>query len=256
MKNIEAKDLTEIAGLPISRLDFSATMETICDWLGEAESHRRIATVNLDFLRMTRSNSELRAAIRSADLCTADGWPLVFLARLRGRAVSGRVAGSDLTPALLERCAQEGRRVFFLGGAPGTAEGAAQLARQRYPSLLVAGAEGPKVDLDDAAAMKALSDRIRRSAPHLLFVGLGCPKQELFLRDHLEDTGARVGIGVGGSFDFLSGRRARAPRWCIALRAEWLWRAALEPRRLASRYLACLGILPGLAWGALRSGRP
>ena len=239
-------DNVMLGGLPVSRWGFAATLEKISEWMASSQS-RRIATANLDFLRLTAKDAELSRCLEGADLVTADGMPLVWLSRLAGRPVAERVAGSDLVPALLQRAAQRGWRVYFLGGAKGTAEAAALRAKEQYEGLQVAGAQGPRVDLGDEDQTRLLVEEIRKSRCDLLLVGLGCPKQELFLERYVAASGARVGIGIGGSFDFVSGRRRRAPQWLGRLGLEWAWRMMLEPRRLGGRYAASLLALPRLA---------
>jgi len=231
-----------LAGIPVARLSFAETVDRIASWLREPGCHR-VATANLDFLRLAASDAKLRRDLSSSSLVTADGWPLVALSRLHARPIPERVAGSDLLPALAARAARDGVPVYFLGGAPGAAEETAKRLRKRNPGLRVVGCDAPFLDWSDSNAAGEVADRVAASGAQLLFVALGCPRQEAFLAEHLERTGCRVGIGVGGSFDFVSGRRARAPRWLQRLRLEWAFRLSLEPRRLVVRYLLDAGFL-------------
>lgn len=251
--------VAEADGIPIAALTFAETADLLTDWLVAAPAAsrpRRVATANLDFLRIAREDPAFRQALVTSDLVTADGWPVVWLterhaARCGGPAATERVAGSDLVPELIARCAAKGRSVWFLGGAPGTAAESAAILTQRYPGLRVAGVSAPRVDLKDTDACARIAAEIRAARTDLLLVGLGAPKQDLFLARWITATGARVGIGVGGTFDFLSGRIQRAPGAFRATGLEWAWRLAKEPRRLAGRYGADAAYLAGvLARGA------
>lgn len=226
-----------VDGVRISTLGFAATVERIGEWL-DTPGPRRVATANLDFLRIASEDTEFRAALASSDLVTADGWPVVRLARQRGGRIDERVAGSDLVPALAAECARRGRSVYLLGGFPGTAAEAAAKLVEANPGLRIAGAAWPRVDLNDDAACAALAAEIRETEADLLLVGLGAPKQDVFLARWIGETGCRVGLGVGGTFDFVAGRIRRAPRIAQTLRLEWAWRLAKEPRRLLGRYAA------------------
>lgn len=226
-----------VGGLPISRLCFSSTVTLVSRWLA-SDGHRRVATANLDFLRLAHEDPGFRSALATCDLVTADGWPVVWLARRAGREVPERVAGSDLVPALAAECARTGRSIHLFGGHEGTAEEAAARLVERHPGLRIAGTASPRVDLRDEAACARAASEIRATRADLLLVGLGAPKQDLFLARWLPATGCRVGIGVGGTFDFLAGRIRRAPRAVRAVGMEWAWRMAKEPRRLVGRYAA------------------
>ena len=237
----------QLDGIPVSRLDFEATVAQLRTWMG-GETPRRVATANADFLRLARSRPALRDALGTCDLVTADGMPLVWLGRLAGRPIAGRVAGVDLVDRLLAVAAEDGRRVYLLGGAAGAAQDVADQYRVRHPSLCIAGAEAPRVDLADDAGCRALAARVRATRADLVFVALGCPKQELFLERYLTELDCRVGIGVGGSFEMLSGRLKRAPRWLQGSGFEWAFRMLQEPRRLTRRYARDFLCLCRLAW--------
>lgn len=226
---------TEIRGISVSRLGFDATRAIAARWL-ERPAPRRIATANLDFLFLASRIPELRDALRTADLVVADGQPLLWLARLLGRPIAERVAGSDLTEPLVREAARRGQSVYFLGGDDGVGFEAAEALRARIPELRVAGIDSSRIDLDDEATCRAAVDRIRASGADLLLVALGCPKQDLFLARWLDRTGCRLGIGVGATLDFLAGRVRRAPMLWQRLSLEWAYRLAQEPRRLARRY--------------------
>lgn len=241
-RNADADDLdrtdrptVRIETTPIANLDFRQTVSLISEWLEEPRP-RRIATANLDFLRLAAGNDELADALRGADLVTADGTPLLWLARLQGQPLCERVAGADLILPLVSEAHRRGRSIFLLGGAPGAAETAADLLGTKFPGLRIAGTASPVVDMTDATSCLRAVESVAATRPDLLFVALGCPKQDLFLARYLASLNCRVGIGVGASLDFLAGKVRRAPRVLQRAGFEWAFRLLQEPRRLGGRY--------------------
>jgi len=199
----------------------------------------QVVTVNLDFLRIARSMPAFNQIINEADLAVPDGKPIVWIARYLGLRACERVTGPELMEACAELSALRGYRMFFLGAAPGVAEQAAKALAQRYPGAQVCGAFSPpesdypfppEVDCE-------MVSRVRAAAPDVLFVAFGCPKQDLWIAEHKDGLGVPVSIGVGGSFNFLSGEIPRAPRRLQGMGLEWTHRLYREPRRLWRRYL-------------------
>lgn len=229
----------EIFQVPVHDVTFEETVTHIGHWIDQRQS-AQIATVNPEFLVRSRDNPQFRAALQEAALCIPDGIGVLWAARQQGKILRERVAGSDLVPRLAADAAQHDWRVYFLGAAPGVAEATARILSQRYPGLLVAGtfAGSPALEEEDA-----IVSRIQASQADLVFVAYGAPKQDLWLHRNLERTGARVGIGVGGSFDFITGIQIRAPRWVQRIGLEWLYRLVREPWRWR-RQLA----LPQFVW--------
>lgn len=205
-----------------------------------------VYTPNVDHLVRAERDREFCRAYAEADLCLADGTPLLWACRLLKRALPEKVSGSDLVQPLLRRAAGLGWRVYLLGGAPGVAADAASLLTGQGVNIV--GHDAPRIALEgpDDETPAALQ-RIRRAAPDLLLVALGAPKQEVWIHRHALALGPAVSVGVGASLDFLVGRVRRAPRWMSRAGLEWLFRLAQEPRRLWRRYLlddpAFLGIV-------------
>ncbi len=233
-----------LLGVSIHDVTMEETIRWIDRWIEQGDAHQ-IATVNPEFLVKAQENAAFKAALRQAALCIPDGIGIILAARLRGHRLRERVAGSDLVPRLGEEAARRGWRVFFLGAAPGIAERTATLLSERHPELPVAGyyAGSPAVE-EEAGIIR----RVRASNADLLLVAYGAPKQDLWLMRNLARTGASVGIGVGGSFDFVAGVSRRAPRWIQRLGLEWLHRLIQEPWRWR-RQLA----LPRFVWQILFS---
>jgi N-acetylglucosaminyldiphosphoundecaprenol N-acetyl-beta-D-mannosaminyltransferase len=214
-------------GVPIHDVSMDDTVAWIDRWIDRGGAHQ-IATVNPEFLMVARRTPTFREALNRVALCVPDGIGVLWAARTRGHRLQERVAGSDLVPRLAREAARHGWRVFFLGAAPGVAEQAADRLARRHPGLQVAGcyAGSPAREEEDAIVA-----RVRSARAEILLVAYGAPKQDLWLDRNLAKTGATVGIGVGGSFDFIAGVAHRAPRWIQRLGLEWLHRLILEPWR-------------------------
>lgn len=238
---------------PIADLDLRETVALLGTWLDE-ERPRRVATANLDFLRLAAANRELAQALRTADLVTPDGTPILWLASLGSERLRERVAGADLVLPLVEEAWRRGRSVFLLGGAPGSAAMAGEAFTARFPGLRIAGIAAPFVELEDEESCRSAVEVVAASRPDLLLVAFGCPKQDLFLARHLDELGCRVGIGVGASLEFVAGRMRRAPRSVQRAGLEWMFRFFQEPRRLGDRYARDLLFLAGALRRARRRG--
>ena len=229
----------DLMGVPIHDVTLDETITLIERWIEEGGSHQ-IATINPEFLMQARTHPSFRAALKRAALCVPDGIGVMWAARLRGARLRERVTGSDIVPRLSREAAQRGWRIFYLGAAPGVAERTAEILQSRHPGLRVAGCYAGSPDPAEAPEIIA---RVRASQADILFVAYGAPAQDLWLDQYLAQTGAAVGIGVGGSFDFIAGVAKRAPRWIQRLGLEWGYRLLREPWRWR-RQLA----LPHFAW--------
>ncbi|MEE2861322.1 MAG: WecB/TagA/CpsF family glycosyltransferase [Pseudomonadota bacterium] len=212
-----------------------------------------LATTNVDHLEKLRSDARFRAAYAVHDLVVADGNPIVWLARLAGKPVS-LVTGSDLVRPLCRLAASSGRTVAIISGTRETGEEAGRRLEAEIPDFRVAMVEAPGFPFDpDGAEADALLDELAGSGAGLCLLALGAPRQEILaarIRRHCPNMGV---ASVGAGIDFIAGRQRRAPRMMRTARIEWLWRAALSPRRLGPRYLQGAMILPGHAWRALSS---
>jgi N-acetylglucosaminyldiphosphoundecaprenol N-acetyl-beta-D-mannosaminyltransferase len=243
-------------GIEIDALRMNDAVARVFDWLDQpAGPCRFVVTPNVDHTVLVQTNAELRAAYRDAGLVLADGWPVVAASRLLRRPLPERVAGSDLTPALFA-AAQHQRplRVYLLGAAPGVGERAAKNIRQRWPAVEVVGVYSPPLGFErDEQENRAILDRIRAAAPDVLIVGLGAPKQELWVHRHQHELAARAALCVGATIDFLAGEKRRAPKVLQRIGLEWLHRMLSEPRRLVRRYARDAWIFPQLVWREWRA---
>jgi len=250
--DLTGRPTVHIETTPITNLNFHQAVSLISGWLEESQP-RRVATVNLDFLRLAAADDELANALSGADLVTADGTPLLWLASLQGQPLCERVAGADLILPLVEQAHRRGRSIFLLGGAPGAAQTSADLLTRRFQGLRIAGTASPVVDMTDEASCLRTVETVAAGRPDLLFVALGCPKQDLFLARYLEALNCRVGIGVGASLDILAGNVRRAPEVLQRAGLDWAFRLIMEPRRLGGRYARDLAFLARAAIRARRN---
>jgi len=244
-------------GLPFARAVLDQVVSDLEAQIARARVGRYVVTLNIDILLTARSDPEHWAACRAAHLIVADGMPIVWASRLLGVGLPSRIAGADLALALVERAAARGHSVFLLGGRPEVGVRAATYLAKRWPALSIAGQVSPPFGFeDDVEANQRVVAAIRSARPQLLLVAFGAPKQEKWLHRHLSDCNVPVGVGVGGTFDFWAGTVRRAPRVLGSVGLEWLWRLAVEPRRLWRRYLIRdLGFVPLLLRELLKRGR-
>lgn len=222
-------------GVPIH----DVTEDQVEAWMMERVRSRQrshIVTSNLDFVRLASADPEMHRIHLEGDLVIADGMPLVWFSRLFGPALRERVAGSDLIVRFARAARDHQLSVYALGAAPGVAERAMKMLEERFPGLRVAGWESPPPALLMKMEDEATVRKIQEARPDILFVAMGSPKQEKWIRLHHPDLNVPVAIGIGASFDFLAGAQSRAPRWLQKIGMEWLWRLAGQPRRLFHRY--------------------
>lgn len=212
------------------------TTEGTVDWaldLIKAGKRGYICTVNVAILMMMKSNDRLRRFIEQAALIVADGTPVVWASRWFSRPLPERVTGVDLVDELAARAEREGLGIYLLGAAPDVIATAAASLQAKYPQLQISFSDG-YFPLNQAGdRVKA----IRESGAQILFVGMGVPRQEVFLEENWAELGVNLAVGIGGSFDVLAGLRKRAPLWVQEVGLEWLYRLVQEPRRLWKRYL-------------------
>lgn len=231
------RDPIRIGTLPVDPVTRDGALAAIGE-LVRKRAGGYVVTPNVDHVVLAEHDRRLRNAYEAASLSLADGMPLLWASRLLGRRLPEKVSGSDLVAPLLALAAREGWSVYLLGGGPGVAAGAARRMQARLPGLRVCGVDAVPITLeeDDLGTAAALY-RIARAAPDLVLLGLGCPKQEIWMHRHQRALAPAVALGVGASFDFLAGRVRRAPAWMSRVGLEWAWRLGREPRRLWRRYL-------------------
>lgn len=238
-------------GMELDALRMAEAVDQVYRWVAESDHEcRYVVTPNVDHAVMFQEHSGLRAAYADASLVLADGAPVVWAARLLRRPLPQRVPGSDLAPALFEcAAARGGLSAYLLGAASGVGDRAAANIMRRWPQVRVTGVDSPPPGFErDAQANAAILAKIAAVRPDVLLIGLGAPKQELWVHAHRAAIQAKVALCVGATIDFLAGEKARAPLWMRKSGLEWLHRLATEPRRLAKRYARDAMIFPRLLW--------
>ncbi|OED50155.1 UDP-phosphate galactose phosphotransferase [Rhodobacteraceae bacterium (ex Bugula neritina AB1)] len=195
---------------------------------------RRVFFINAHCCNVRRRNPQYAKAVAAADLLLPDGIGVELAAKFTGHSLTANLNGTDFVPQLLQRAASMGKSVYLFGGRPGVADAAAARLVYDIPGLRIAGTRDGYQGAQDTRAVIA---DINESGASILLVALGVPKQELWLHRNAKHLKADLTLGVGALFDFLSGSVARAPEPVRAARMEWVWRLAMEPRRMARRYL-------------------
>ncbi len=236
------------------RLDEAA--DELYRWIGATDAGRcrYVVTPNVNHAVLLQHHRAFARAYADADLVLADGAPLVALSRLLGRSLPERVAGSDLVPKLFERgCAEQPIRVFLLGARAEVSERAAWMAERRWPGVKVVGRNSPALGFErNKTENSRILAEIAAASPDALIVGLGAPKQELWVHRHRNAIHAKVALCVGATIDFIAGEKRRAPVWMRRAGLEWIHRVATEPRRLSGRYMRDGLALPGMVFREMR----
>lgn len=224
-----------ILGVRVDALDYSSAVQQICDWTRTAQS-RYVCLANVHMLMEARDSPEIATIVNSADLVTPDGMPLVWMLRLKGYRTQERVYGPTLMLCVVEAAARENLPVGFYGGTPEVLEALVKKVRMRNSELRAAYSFSPPFRELSEAEDEEITAAINASGVRILFVGLGCPKQEKWMAAHRGRIHA-VMLGVGAAFDFHAGAKPQAPLILQRLGLEWLFRLLHEPRRLWRRYL-------------------
>lgn len=227
-------DQRSILGCRVDALTLASATERVLGWAQRGES-RYVCVAAVNNVMTGRSDPDFLRVHNEADLVTSDGMPLVWGLRLLGLERAERVYGLELTVHICEAAARAGVPVGFYGGAPEVLGELTEGIRDRYPGLRIVYVQSPPFRPLDEAEDREVVEAIRASGARILFVGLGCPKQERWMAEHRGRVAA-VMLGVGAAFDFLAGRKPVAPAWMQRSGLEWLFRLATEPRRLWRRY--------------------
>lgn len=218
-----------ILGFPVDAITYAAWLNLIAAWVKTGERGHHVCTINPEFIMIARQDVNFRNILKRADLCVPDGVGLLWAARRRGTPLPERVTGSDGVPIIAERAAQEGWRLFFLGAAPGVADRAADILREKHPGLQVVGvySGSPAPEEEDQ-----IVEIVNASRADILFVAYGAPNQDKWIARNLPRLQVKMAMGVGGAFDFIAGVIPRAPLWMRHAGIEWLYRLYLQPWRI------------------------
>ncbi len=239
-------DKVSIFGIPMDNL----TMQEALSWVmaasapspeqtlehkqGQEPTSKQLAFVNADCLNIAWRDPAYKATLRACDRVFADGIGLRLGGRMLGFELRDNLNGTDLYPLLCEAAAKAGRSLYLLGARPGIAAAAGEAMRSRFPGLLIAGSRDGYFTARDEPAVV---EEINRSGAAILLVALGAPRQEQWIARNRDRLAPLVAMGVGGLFDFYSGRIRRAPPWMREIGMEWVYRLLQEPRRMWRRYI-------------------
>ena len=258
VSRVSRHETVSLFGIPVARVTEAEAVERIVKLAKNRMPGRAafVATLNVDFVsNAVRSwpfggNDELWDYLRKADFVTADGMPIVLLSRILGKRLPERVTGADMVPSICRRCAEEGLRVYVLGGDKDAV--AEAFAKLEVDGAVLSGHDDSFVRLEED--QPEIVARINEARPDLLFVALGNPKQELWMGRNAAKLRVGAMVGIGGTFNFMSGRVKRAPRWMQRCGLEWIYRIVQEPGRLWRRYAYGLAKFSWLSLRALLGG--
>jgi len=225
----------QILGMRVDASHYDECVEQIMG-LAADRSGSGVCVATVHMVMEAFDDPEYRRMVNSAELVTSDGVPLVWCLKLLGLDRAERVYGPTLTPRVCERAAAGGVRVGFYGGTAEVLEAMQHHLRSDHPELQIVFASAPPFRPLSSDEDEAVVSAIEDAGVEILFVGLGCPKQERWIAEH-RDRLSCVSVGVGAAFDFIAGTKSQAPSWMQARGLEWLYRLVSEPRRLWRRYL-------------------
>jgi N-acetylglucosaminyldiphosphoundecaprenol N-acetyl-beta-D-mannosaminyltransferase len=236
---VQNQDRVQIGTVPIDVVTMSDAVERVSQQLN-ADSERPyvISGVNASFVTTAKGNPILACYLFKTDLNVADGMSLVLAARILRSRLPERVTGIDLMIEMCGLASVTGRSVYLLGGMKGAAEGAAVWLKRRFPGIRIVGVDRPPMGSEfEPGEVEQIRNRITAAQPDLLFVCLGAPRQERWIKEFALDLPVKVVMGNGAAFDVLAGFFHRPPHWIQKIGMEWFYRMCVEPRRLWKRYI-------------------
>lgn len=232
----------------VDNLSFEEALVKIAEII-DSRSGGYVVTPNVDHIIRLEKDEKFRRAYQEAALVLTDGQPLIWISRLLKCPIKEKISGSDLFPRICALAAQNHYTMYFLGAAEGVAALAAENLMKKNPGLQVIGTYSPPYGFEkDSRQVNMVWEKIDEAAPDILIVGLGTPKQEIFLWENRDKLENRLAFGLGASLDFEAGRVKRAPVWMQKNGLEWLYRLCHEPRRLFKRYLVDDVKILSLVW--------
>jgi N-acetylglucosaminyldiphosphoundecaprenol N-acetyl-beta-D-mannosaminyltransferase len=226
-----------ILGVWFDAMQIPDVIRHMRQWIAGPGGCRYIAVTGMHGIMEARRKVKFKRALAEADLVVADGMPVVWIGRFRGFHLPRRVYGPELMLRFCQETASAGYRHYLFGGVAGVPEQLALTLEKLCPGLTIIGTHSPPFGSSTPEQDKTSIDDINRVTPDVLWVGLGTPKQEMWMHEHRNKLRVPVMIGVGAAFDFLSCRKRQAPPWMQELGLEWFYRLLQEPLRLWKRYL-------------------
>ncbi len=227
-----------IVGTEIDTYSFDEVVEIIVNHALSGGKPEYVVTPNAQHILTLQDDAHFREIYSQAFLVVPDGVPMLWAANFLETPLQGRVNGTDLFEKLCAIAASKNLKIFLLGGREGAADKAAAVLQSRHSGLKIAGTYCPPYGFEsNLVELGQINDKILTAAPHILFVGLGAPKQENWIYTNYQHLGVPVSLGIGVSFELVSGMVQRAPVWMQRTGLEWLFRLIVEPQRLWKRYI-------------------
>jgi N-acetylglucosaminyldiphosphoundecaprenol N-acetyl-beta-D-mannosaminyltransferase len=233
---MENKSFT-VNGMRVDVVQIPDVVGSMRDWIEKRMSCNYIVVSNANDVVLSAKAPKVKEAVNNSSLSVPDGMSLVVFARLLGYRVKRRVYGPELMLSFLELAQDKGYSNFFYGSTPSTLDLMTKNLLARFPRLKISGSYSPPFRELSPEEERAVTERINEVSPDILWVGLGCPKQQLWMHEHKNKLKVPVVAGVGAAFDFIAGTKSQAPRWMRETGFEWFFRLISEPRRLWRRYL-------------------
>jgi N-acetylglucosaminyldiphosphoundecaprenol N-acetyl-beta-D-mannosaminyltransferase len=227
----------DLLGVRVDPIPADDLVQRIVDWGKEGGQARSVSFTNVNSVVESYANREFRGALREFDLSVPDGMPLVWVGRMLHKCKMHRSPGPDLMPKILQATQDPKFRHYFYGGTDETLQRLMAKVAEMYPALDIVGGFSPpfrSLTPEEEAQICAV---IRDSGANMIWIGLGCPKQELWVKEHIHKLPPAIHLPVGQAFDILAGTRRRAPKWLRESGFEWLYRLTAEPKRLWKRYV-------------------
>jgi N-acetylglucosaminyldiphosphoundecaprenol N-acetyl-beta-D-mannosaminyltransferase len=232
-----AKRKFRVLGVNVDAVQIPDVIAQMESWIAEHTGSHFIAVAGMHGVTEAQRDPAFKRILNGADLVVPDGMPLVWLARRRAIPLKRRVYGPELMIDFCHGTTAKGYRHFLYGGDPVVVGNLAAVLRQRYPGIVIAEAYSPPFRPLTEAEETEITNRLNGSAIDVLWVALGCPRQERWMHVHRDKLRVPVMVGVGAAFDFIAGAKRQAPRWMREIGLEWLFRLLQEPRRLWHRYI-------------------
>jgi N-acetylglucosaminyldiphosphoundecaprenol N-acetyl-beta-D-mannosaminyltransferase len=233
---VESPAVADVLGTPVFVGDVLSGAKWVVD-RATAGVGGYVCLCNVHLFVVARHDDDVRRALENAALAFPDGWPVAWLQRRLGHRSAARVAGPDLMTQAIDDGRRFGIRHFLLGSTDEVLGRLEENLRRRFPGAEIGGRLSlPFFERFEPDGFDSAIADVHRASPHVVWLSLGCPKQELWMLRHAQELAPSLVVGVGAAFDFHAGTKTRAPAWLQRAGLEWLHRLLSEPRRLAARY--------------------
>ncbi|NLU11082.1 MAG: WecB/TagA/CpsF family glycosyltransferase [Tepidanaerobacter acetatoxydans] len=226
--NAEDRERINVLDVLLDCVDYEDACHRVAAFLN-SYSNKVIVTPNAEIIMAAQKDHELKAVLNAADICLPDGIGVVIASKILGKPLAERTTGFDFMMKVLGMADKESLRLFLLGGKPGIAEKAGEKIKSMFQNIQIVGSYHGYFNEDDTQKVISI---INNSKPDILLVAMGCPRQEMFMLHNKDKLKFRVAMGVGGSFDVLSGNVNRAPVFMQKAGLEWLYRLLTQPTRI------------------------